>query len=298
VRFDLSTHLQKYLFESGFYDQLLEDASVSDITALAKKFLNLYFKDEMLADHLQLPVPVIKIRNNVASGWLGRCIYRRGSDNTTIEIQKNIVDSEKTLNRVLIHELVHHFVFLTGGKEGSNHGGDWRNKADELNKILGANYVTQFSDEADEIKRKEYYIVIVPKAGTQSYSFISTVSPSMSQKATILEMLKINGRVFKINDDYFAGVTRLSSTSNDKANARLKEIYDTGKEVKLPGLDKGGVADIINVKVQITRKDRPTEIVTADYIRRSIKARSGTVDEWIAKYNDRYGIIGYTASKV
>jgi hypothetical protein len=295
VRFDLSTHHQKYLFEAGFYDQILEDASVSDITALAKKFLNLYFKDEMLADHLQLPVPVIKIRNNVASGWLGRCIYRRGSDNTTIEIQKNIVDSEKTLNRVLIHELVHHFVFLTGGKEG--HGGDWRNKADELNKILGANYVTQFSDEADEIKRKEYYIVIAPKDGTQNYYFISTVSPSMSQKATILEMLKTNGRVFKINDEYFAGVTRLSSTSNDKANARLKEIYNTGKEVELPGLDKGGAAEL-NVKVQVTRKDRPTEIVTANDIRRAVKARGGTVDEWIAKYNDRYGIIGYIASKV
>jgi hypothetical protein len=286
----LSTHHQKYLFEAGFYDQILEDASVSDITALAKKFLNLYFYDKHYADDLQLPVPEIKIRNNVNSKTLGRCLWRKGAKNTTIELQKSIVDNEKTLNRVLIHELIHHYVFLTNPEnDGSDgHGGAWRKKADELNKTLGADYISQTSDESYEKNGKEYYIVIVPKAGSSRYSFISTVSPSMSQKATILELLKINGRIFKINDEYFAGVTKLSSTGDDKANARLKEIYDTGKEVKIPGLDKGNPSDL-NIKVDILGDGgKVLGTVSADYVRKKIRARSGTVSDWIEKYNEKF----------
>lgn len=286
----MSTHHQKYLFEAGFSDELMEAASVSDITALAKKYLNLYFKDEHLADDLQLPVPEIKIRNNVNSKALGRCLWRRGSKNTTIELQKSIVDNEKTLERVLIHELIHHYVFLTGQNDGDGHSGAWKQKAEELNKIFGPGYISQTSDESYEKNGKEYYIVIVPKAGSNRYSFISTVTPSMSQKATIQELLKINGRIFRVNDEYFAGVTKLSSTSDEKANARLKEIYDTGKQVTIPGLDKvKDPASDLTTKIEIIGGEgQVLGTVTADYVRKKVKARSGTVDAWIEKYNDLY----------
>jgi len=286
----MSVFLQKYLYEAGFSDELMEAASVSDVTALAKKYLKLYFKDEHLADDLQLPVPIIKIRNNVSAKALGRCLWRIGAKNTTIELQKSILDNEKTLNRVLIHELIHHYVFLTGQKDGDGHSGAWKEKAEELNKILGPGYITQTSDESYEKVGKEYYIVIVPKAGTDRYSFISTVSPSPSMKAKIIELLKINGRIFKINDEYYAGVTSLSSTKDDKANARLKEIYDTEKEVSLPGLDKAkDPASDLNTKIEILGdQGQVLGTVTADCVRKKVKARSGTVDQWIKKYNDLY----------
>lgn len=276
-------HLASQSFE------LAEDASVSDIKNLAKKYLDLYFKDEHLADHLQLPVPEIKIRNNVNAKALGRCIYRRGADNTTIELQKSIVDNEKTLERVLIHELIHHYVFLTGQNDGSDgHEGAWKKKAEELNKIFGAGYISKTSDESYEKNGKQYYLIIAPKAGSDRYVFLSTVSPSPSMKAKILELLKINGRIFKVNDEYFAGVTAVSSTRDDKANARLKEIYDTEKQVSIPGLDKSkDSAEQLNTPIEILGgSGQILGTVTADYVRKKIKARSGTVDDWIEKYND------------
>jgi len=278
-------HLASQAFE------LTEETSVSDIKNLAKKYLDIYFKDEHLADHLQLPVPEIKIRNNVNAKALGRCIYRRGSDNTTIELQKSIIDNQKTLDRVLIHELIHHYVFLTGQNDGSDgHEGAWKKKAEELNKILGAGYISKTSDESYEKNGKYYYLVIAPKAQTDRYVFLSTVSPSPSMKAKILELLKINGRIFKVNDEYFAGVTTVSSTRDDKQNARLKEIYDTEEQVSIPGLDKTkDSAAELNTKIEIIGAGHQViGTVTADYIRKKIKARSGTVDSWIEKYNDLF----------
>lgn len=285
----MSTHHQKYLYEAGFGDELIEDASVSDITALCRKYLKLYFWDEHLADHLQLPVPEIKIRNNVASPVLGKCLWRRGASNTTIELQKSIVDNEKTLDRVLIHELIHHYVFLTGQKDGDGHEGAWKQKAEELNKILGAGYISQTSDESYEKNGKEYYLVIVPWGS--GYSFMSTVTPSPSQKAKISDFIEKNkARIFRVNDEKFAGVIKLSSTSNPETNKRLKEIYDTGKEVTIPGLDKvKDPASDLRTKIEILGDaGKVLGTVDADYVRKKVKARSGTVDDWIAKYNDKF----------
>lgn len=279
MRFDLSTHHQKYLFEAGFYDQILEDASVSDITALAKKFLNLYFKDE------NLPVPIIKIRNNVASKWLGMCKWARGSKNTTIEIQKSIVDNEKSLSRVLIHELVHHWVFLTSPTD-HGHDGPWLKKAEELNKTLGAGYISRTSDESYERNGKEYYLII-----TNQNVFMSTVSPSVMQKEKISRAIKErDARIFRSNDPYFAGVTSFSSTSSPEQNKKLKDIYDSSKQVTIPGLDDAASAlSDLRVKVDILGDGgKVLGTVSADYVRKKIKARSGTVSDWIEKYNEKF----------
>lgn len=275
----MSTHHQKYLFEAGFYDQILEDASVSDITALAKKFLNLYFKDE------NLPVPIIKIRNNVASKWLGMCKWARGSKNTTIEIQKSIVDNEKSLSRVLIHELVHHWVFLTSPTD-HGHDGPWLKKAEELNKTLGAGYISRTSDESYERNGKEYYLII-----TNQNVFMSTVSPSVMQKEKISRAIKErDARIFRSNDPYFAGVTSFSSTSSPEQNKKLKDIYDSSKQVTIPGLDDAASAlSDLRVKVDILGDGgKVLGTVSADYVRKKIKARSGTVSDWIEKYNEKF----------
>ena len=282
MRFDLSTHHQKYLFEAGFYHQILEDASVSDVTALAKKFLNLYFKDA------NLPIPVFKIRNNVASKWLGMTKWPRGSKNTTIEIQKSILDDEKTLHRVLIHELVHHWVFMTSPTD-HGHDGPWRVKADELNKILGPGYISQTSDESYVKNGKEYFLVIYPDRGT--FIFMSTVNPSTMQKAKIARHVQDDSaRIFRINDPYFAGVTSFSSTSKPEANEKLKTIYNGDKQVTIPGLeDASSAMPDLKVKVDILGDGgRVLGTVSGDYVRKKIRARSGTVDDWIEKYNEKF----------
>jgi len=287
VRFDLSTHHQKYLFESGFYDQLLEEASLSDLTALGRKFLKLYFKDD------NLPLPEFKIRNNVSAKWLGMTKWLRGSSNTTIEIQKSILDDEKTLARVLIHELVHHWVFMTNPAE-HGHNGPWKVKAEELNKTLGAGYISQTSDESYVQKVKEYFLVIYPE--DNNFVFMSTVNPSVMQKAKIAKRIATsNARIFKANDSYFAGVTSFSSTSKPEAIEKLRTIYNGDKTVTMPGLDNVGALD---TKIEVVSKDGKIRTVTAEYIRRSVKARSGDIEDWIEKYNDKYADIGYEAKLV
>ena len=287
MRFDLSTHHQKYLFESGFYDQLLEEASLSDLTALGRKFLKLYFKDD------NLPLPEFKIRNNVSAKWLGMTKWLRGSSNTTIEIQKSILDDEKTLARVLIHELVHHWVFMTNPAE-HGHNGPWKVKAEELNKTLGAGYISQTSDESYVQKVKEYFLVIYPE--DNNFVFMSTVNPSVMQKAKIAKRIATsNARIFKANDSYFAGVTSFSSTSKPEAIEKLRTIYNGDKTVTMPGLDNVGALD---TKIEVVSKDGKIRTVTAEYIRRSVKARSGDIEDWIEKYNDKYADIGYEAKLV
>jgi len=283
----LSTHHQKYLFESGFYDQLLEEASLSDLTALGRKFLKLYFKDD------NLPLPEFKIRNNVSAKWLGMTKWLRGSSNTTIEIQKSILDDEKTLARVLIHELVHHWVFMTNPAE-HGHNGPWKVKAEELNKTLGAGYISQTSDESYVQKVKEYFLVIYPE--DNNFVFMSTVNPSVMQKAKIAKRIATsNARIFKANDSYFAGVTSFSSTSKPEAIEKLRTIYNGDKTVTMPGLDNVGALD---TKIEVVSKDGKIRTVTAEYIRRSVKARSGDIEDWIEKYNDKYADIGYEAKLV
>ena len=283
----MSTHHQKYLFESGFYDQLLEEASLSDLTALGRKFLKLYFKDD------NLPLPEFKIRNNVSAKWLGMTKWLRGSSNTTIEIQKSILDDEKTLARVLIHELVHHWVFMTNPAE-HGHNGPWKVKAEELNKTLGAGYISQTSDESYVQKVKEYFLVIYPE--DNNFVFMSTVNPSVMQKAKIAKRIATsNARIFKANDSYFAGVTSFSSTSKPEAIEKLRTIYNGDKTVTMPGLDNVGALD---TKIEVVSKDGKIRTVTAEYIRRSVKARSGDIEDWIEKYNDKYADIGYEAKLV
>ena len=282
MRFDLSTHHQKYLFESGFYDQLLEEASLSDLTALGRKFLKLYFKDD------NLPLPEFKIRNNVSAKWLGMTKWLRGSSNTTIEIQKSILDDEKTLARVLIHELVHHWVFMTNPAE-HGHNGPWKVKAEELNKTLGAGYISQTSDESYVKNGKEYFLVIYPDRGT--FIFMSTVNPSTMQKAKIARHVQDDSaRIFRINDPYFAGVTSFSSTSKPEANEKLKTIYNGDKQVTIPGLeDASSAMPDLKVKVDILGDGgRVLGTVSGDYVRKKIRARSGTVDDWIEKYNEKF----------
>ena len=272
------------------YDLLDEAASVADIQKLAKNILSKHFSGD------NLPIPRIAIKNNVNAGWLGMCRFMPSRpENTEIWIQKGITQSEKTLERVLTHELVHHWVFLTGQEVSKNgryvaHDGAWARKAEEINQTMGANYVAEKSDEADEIEGKEFYVIIyVTKE--HGLGWMATVSPSAMQKAKIGNIIATQqARIVRSNDSSLVGADKFSITRDPETNALLKDLYDNGKQVTIPGLDQAkALSAEINTKIDILGDGgRVLGTVSADYIRRKIRARSGTVDSWIAQYNDTY----------
>jgi len=53
--------------------------------------------------------PVIKLRSNLGSKWLGRSTWKPSSPSTTLlELQTSILGDDRTLERVIAHEMIHH----------------------------------------------------------------------------------------------------------------------------------------------------------------------------------------------
>jgi hypothetical protein len=104
--------------------------------------------------------PDFEIRNNMSSSWLGRCHmggpgFRRPRN--LIEIQKRALHEERTLSRVVAHEICHHAEFLELGRAGivptarfrrlePSHGPRWQKYADKVNRVMGEDYVAVLSD--------------------------------------------------------------------------------------------------------------------------------------------------------
>ncbi len=135
-----------------------------------------------------LPHPEVKIVNQT-NRMLGYDVWQRGisadgktwgGDNTTIGIQKSIVDHEESLRRIIAHELCHHEVALLIAKpklmemgfESYNrykkflapegHGKEWQAVAARFNAKYGADFVTEFSDQSivSDAPTKEYFVLL------------------------------------------------------------------------------------------------------------------------------------------
>ena len=126
-----------------------------------------------------LPVPELKVVNNIKSRWLGDCRWTIGKPNTVITLQKSICGDDETLRRILAHELAHHEEMLVywQGKlnEGmtpqtvkmlsgvmGGHGRSWKEVADRWNAKYGKDFVTEKSDQAMvvEYDEKPFYVLL------------------------------------------------------------------------------------------------------------------------------------------
>jgi hypothetical protein len=118
-----------------------------------------------------LPRPKITFANSMRADWLGQTGWRFGEkegknwsdETTTITLQRRILGDEKTLRRVIAHELCHHEELLTHDKEkldevgfrtynmlrnlGGAHRPTWFEIAARFNAKYGPNFVTEKSDE-------------------------------------------------------------------------------------------------------------------------------------------------------
>jgi predicted SprT family Zn-dependent metalloprotease len=227
--------------------------SVMQVEHSIKKFLDKFFKE------YNLPMPRIKIVNNVGSRWLGRDSYspRVDKNNTVMEIQKRITGDEKTLDRVIAHELIHHYSFLVnfahpehgednwkkaaqksrlGFKEDA-HGKEFKEWADKINAVMGKDYVTEKSDESFVIESdKDFFILLSPvNKDLGKIGWAWTVRPSEEQKNVIKQKIMEGSKLFTSRDEKFtAGVKikkygGISVPIKKELQDELKEMYKSGK---------------------------------------------------------------------
>ena len=241
-----------------FLSRVEAAVSVMQVETSLKKIMNKFFKE------YDLPIPRIKIANSLTATWLGRDVYKSGDTNTTLEIQKRITDDEKTLDRILAHELIHHWEFLIlnpkadsknsyiqranhtyQGKQTS-HGRPFRDWSAKINAVMGKDYVTEKSDSTYVLTSidKDYYVLITPSVYKGKLGWGWAVRPSSIQWQIIkYNVENRNAKLFKTRDDRFLRGTKIkrgsqsiphSGTEEGKIlDGFLQEMYKSGKEVTI-----------------------------------------------------------------
>lgn len=217
-------------------------ATKGDVERVIRELLGKHF-----AEH-SLPMPGILFANRIGARSLAGCAWKVGSDNTMFEIQRSILGDEKTLRRVLAHELIHHWQFLRTDQttaaalakfriKTNGHGADFTEYAERINATEGAGYVSKMSDQSyDTTSAPPFYILVQPH-GNERFGFTVAIRPSAAQKAAIeAKREKDLARLFKITDGRFlngAPIKRHGGYSIPREPehvAFLAKLYATGKE--------------------------------------------------------------------
>ena len=194
-----------------------------------------------------LPLPDIQIVNQPGTPWLARCVWRVKAPNTTIYLQKVITGDERTLRRVLAHELCHHAVFLLEvlprNVRGAGHGPSFHAWADRFNARFGKDFVTDTSDQDFvQVDDGRNYLVLLKKKPTGNLLWAWAVKPSPAQKSVIQKTLEeFESKLVQTTDRDFTLGTRIgkgfSSTWDEGLNARLQALWDSGQTVKVATAD-------------------------------------------------------------
>jgi hypothetical protein len=235
--------------------KLIASYSIPQIQRMAQGIINQFFPE--------VEMPDIRIVNHTFPTYVGITRFRQKNDyepTIVVELQKSILDDERTLHRTLAHELIHVWQYsnadirkkLLSGTKSEDHGKSFNLMADKMNAVYGENYITKTSDATDVItQEKEFYILIQPHKETNQskankFGVTKFTRPSKAQKAEIQKrLLEQGGHVFKTKEKLFSRSADLKpfggySIYKDEVQNRLSEIYSGPNQDKL-FLDKAAV---------------------------------------------------------
>jgi hypothetical protein len=189
-------------------------------------------------------LPVVKIRDNLGSKWLGRVTWVPSRPHTTVlELQRAILGDEPTLERVIAHEMIHHrdalaisdneVVLLRFGINPESHGASFREGASRINAVMGPDFVTERSDKEykKSASRKEFVVLITPiHKGKLGWSWAARLGP----KATdwVAERVAGGSRLVSTSDERWARGAKIvryggySMPRDPEEAAMLKELFD------------------------------------------------------------------------
>lgn len=214
--------------------------------------------------HGKLPMPRFEIVDNHQSPWLGRCTWQPGEQNTLIEVQRSVFNDEKTLMRVVAHELCHHCDYLTNElvafekdpqsfsvheKYRDGHGPSFHKIAAMLNSVYGKNFVVDKSDAAMNLDQvPDYFVLLMRDKGGRIYWAVSK-SPTEDQKEEVSKYLsgQYDHREYKLTkskDPLLSHGTTIGNgfstpkpgrdQINETLGERLLELWEHGVTVPPP----------------------------------------------------------------
>lgn len=217
---------------------------------MVRKILDQFFSE------WSLPVPKVKLVNRATARYHARCKWHQGADNTEIEVQRSILSDEKTLHRVLSHELIHHWQFLRIdqsdaiamaklglSKMDDGHGQAFEQYAMKINAQMGAGYVTKTSDQSYDTSKVPTFYILVQPHGSAQFGYSVALRPSAKQKLEIADRIATkHAKLFKSTDGrLFIGAAQIKKyggyvapkNSEGDVAAALRDLYMSGKEVTL-----------------------------------------------------------------
>ncbi len=194
--------------------------------------------------------PTVKLRSNLGAGWLGRCSWSTRAPNTSlIELQRSILSDERTLERVIAHEMVHHrdymemsadtVALLRIGIKPPGHGQSFLEGAQEINAVMGEDFVTVESDkEYSTSKNTKQYFLLIATAYSNRLGYAWAVRISPEAQKHIDKAVADGGRLVKVTDERWtagkAKIKRFGGLSIPKQGSEsetiLRKLFETGTE--------------------------------------------------------------------
>ncbi len=176
------------------------------------------------------PSPHIDIADNLGSDWLGITeLSLRDPTTTTITLQARILDDPLTCEKVLAHEMVHHWemmslgvsdlVRLKMGIKPPSHGESFHQGAAIINAVMGEGFVTVSSDKSYVLARnaRPFYLLIVPTRGYVSardavempygYAWAVRITPVNREKVD--RVLAEGGKLIRTIDDQWTSGSKI-----------------------------------------------------------------------------------------
>lgn len=209
----------------------------SEIKTLMANILKRFFSQ------FHLPIPKIQIVHDEHSDWLGRCEIKQHEQNTTIFLQKRALEDKKTVERVVAHELIHHWDFLINQNfEHEGHGTNFKKMEAKINSAMGKDFVTEKSDMTYQtVLEQDYYLLITPlPTGHIKYGWNWASRPSQQQKDEIKNRIATeNSRLFKSKDERFLSGEKIRKYGNisypkiEELEEILKDLYERGTPVTI-----------------------------------------------------------------
>ena len=189
--------------------------------------------------------PNVKLRSNLGSKWLGRSTWSSKNPSTTIlEIQTSILGDDRTLERVIAHEMVHHrdalaisegdMALLRLGIKPAAHGTSFHEGAARINAVMGPDFVTEVSDQqyVQAASGKKFVVLITPHSGGRfGYAWAARLGPEA--KRYVDEQVTRGSRLVHTTDERWTRGTKIkryggySIPKSDDDIARLRELYET-----------------------------------------------------------------------
>jgi len=210
------------------------------------------------------PRPIVKIRNNLVSKWLGLDRWTPGEPTTTLFLQRSILHDPRSLERVVAHEMVHHRDFLrmtpeelsrlramlnVGFKPRDGHGKTFLEGAARINAVMGEDFVNVTSDQTyiKAPSTKPYFLLIRPydrnnPAGRLGYSWAVKIMPKA--KPLVMRYLGEGAKLIQVTDEIWTGGKAKINDRYGGMNiprpgtpheAMLRELYEKAPAVSPEG---------------------------------------------------------------